>query len=317
MDPLCHTLAGAAIGETGLKNRTALGMATLLIAANAPDVDFVVLATNSFPAYLEHHRGWTHGVVGVTVLPLVITGVMLLWDRAIRQRRSEKPLPPAAAMPLLLLAYIGLASHALLDYTNSYGIQLLKPFSNRWFYGDALYIVDPYMYVLLGGAVLIARGGAMLTRRRPGAARFGLACAGVYVATMLASNLWAREVVAAGLARAGVADATLMVTPVFANPFRREVIVDTGERYERGFVWFEPSPHFRPAGFGVSKGLDDPAVNTAMLRPPAQQFLFWSRFPFFVVDRSASRTRVFLNDYRYAGPSGREGWAAIEIDLTP
>jgi inner membrane protein len=327
MDPICHTLVGAAFGETGLKHRTALGMATLLVAANAPDLDIVVLATNGFPAYVAHHRGWTHGVLGLIVMPILITGLMLAWDRAIRQRWAQRPEraqrveghPPRRAemLPLLGLAYIGLVSHALLDYTNSYGIQLLKPFSDRWFYGDALYIIDPYMYVLLGAAVLAARGGAELAKARPWAARVGLVCAGAYVATLLASNLWARGVVTTGLARAGVANATFMVTPVFANPLRREVIVDTGDRYERGFVWFEPSPHFRPAGFGINKGLDDPAVEAATLALHARQFLSWSRFPFFVVDRSAGHTRVFVNDYRYSGPSGREGWSSVEIDMTP
>jgi nucleoside-diphosphate-sugar epimerase len=45
MDPVCHTLAGAAIGEAGLKQRTSLGMATLIVAANLPDVDVLVYAT--------------------------------------------------------------------------------------------------------------------------------------------------------------------------------------------------------------------------------------------------------------------------------
>lgn len=310
MDPICHTLAGAAIGEAGLKRRTSLGMATLLLAANAPDIDIAVLATGTLQMYFR--RGWTHGVVGMVVLPLLLTGLMLLWDRWVRQRRAH-PLPRADATQLLLLAYVGILSHPLLDFLNSYGIRLLKPFSDRWFYGDALYIVDPWMYLLLGGAVLAARWGARRGPGRPWVARVGLACAGGYMVVMLASNLWARHVVAGGLARAGLADARFMVTPVFINPFRREVIIDAGDRYERGFVWFEPRPHFRPAGFGVSKGLDDPAANQAMSTPLAQQFLVWSRFPFFVVDRTGGQTRVFLNDYRYSPPSGRDGWAGVEI----
>ena len=39
MDNICHTLVGAAMAEAGLKRRTALGSATLMIAANFPDVD--------------------------------------------------------------------------------------------------------------------------------------------------------------------------------------------------------------------------------------------------------------------------------------
>ncbi len=43
MDPICHTLVGAALAESGLKKRTALGTATLLIGANLPDMDVLSL----------------------------------------------------------------------------------------------------------------------------------------------------------------------------------------------------------------------------------------------------------------------------------
>ena len=30
------------------------------------------------------------------------------------------------------------------------------PFSDRWFYGDTLFIVDPWLWLILGGAVMLA-----------------------------------------------------------------------------------------------------------------------------------------------------------------
>ena len=58
-----------------------------------------------------------------------------------------------------------------------------------------------------------------------------------------------------------------MVTPVFANPFRRDVLVDTGTRYEKGQLWFGPTPHFRPLGYGVDKGFDQPEALVALVAP--------------------------------------------------
>jgi hypothetical protein len=116
-----------------------------------------------------------------------------------------------------------------------------------------------------------------------------------------------------GLARAGRANARFMVTPVFGNPFRREVIVDVGDRYEKGVVWFDPAPHFRPLGYGVAINSDDPAARAAAATPRARAFLSWSRFPFFVVERRGGVTHVYLNDYRYSGSSGRDGWAMQEF----
>jgi inner membrane protein len=314
MENLCHTLAGAALGEAGLKKQTTLGMATLMIASNLPDVDVGVFATNTLA--MSFRRGWTHGVLAMVVLPAVFAGLMMAWDRW-RPRRSSLRLPANLA-GLLLLAYLGTWLHVFMDFLNSYGVRLLMPFSDRWFYGDALYIVDPLLDVLLGGAIIAARVRAkrhIESAHRP--ARIWLALAGVYVALMLGSNVWARSAVASGLQRAGRPSETrFMVTPVFGNPVRREVIVDTIDRYEKGFLWFDPLPHFRPAGYGVDTNLTDPDAQEAARTPRIQAYLRWSRFPFFVIAHQANGTRVYLNDYRYSGPSARDGWAATEVHLS-
>jgi hypothetical protein len=103
-----------------------------------------------------------------------------------------------------------------------------------------------------------------------------------------------------------------MVTPVAVNPFSREVVVDLGDRYEKGNLWFEPLPHFRPAGFGMPKGMDEPEAQAALQSPRARAFLRWSRFPFVQVDRNTSPPVIWLNDYRYANAGGY-GWSATRI----
>ena len=62
MDNVCHTLVGAAMAEAGLKKYTPYAAPVLMIAANIPDVDVLVFATDT-PA-IEFRRGWTHGVAG-------------------------------------------------------------------------------------------------------------------------------------------------------------------------------------------------------------------------------------------------------------
>ena len=32
-------------------------------------------------------------------------------------------------------------------------------------------------------------------------------------------------------------------------------------------------------------------------------------------ERAADRTHVYLNDYRYSGPSGRDGWAGMTVEV--
>ena len=127
---------------------------------------------------------------------------------------------------------------------------------------------------------------------------------------MLASNLLARREVASGLVRAGrSAETRFMVTPVVVNPFQREVVIDVDDRYEKGHLWFDPLPHFRPAGFGMPKGLDEPDAQPALQLPRARAYLRWSRFPFVQVDPAGA---VWLNDYRYAN-AGPYGWSALKL----
>jgi inner membrane protein len=171
LDPLAHSLVGATLAESGLRRVSPLATATLVLGANAPDIDVVAGFAGS-DAALYWRRGITHGVVAMAVLPLVLTGVMLAWDRWVRRRR-EPGAEPARAWPLLGLALISTLTHPALDWLNGYGVRLLMPLDDRWYYGDALFILDPWLWLLAGASVVLAR-----TRGRPsGAAFILLGCA--------------------------------------------------------------------------------------------------------------------------------------------
>jgi len=295
-------------------------MSTLVIASNLPDLDVAVFATSTLA--MSFRRGWTHGVLAQATLPILLTGAMLAYDRlialpSIRERasRAEVPAPHAArAVQLLLLSYLGVLAHVFMDFLNSYGVRLLMPFSDRWFYGDTLFIVDPWLYLVLGAGWWVSHRRARQGRADTGGpARLGLVLAAAYVLLMMGSNVIARGTVREGLRRAGQpVETRFMVTPVLVDPFSREVVVDVGDRYEKGNLWFAPAPHFRPAGFGMPKNLGDPDAQPALQSPRARAFLVWSRFPFVEVDRSTSPPTIWLNDYRYAN-AGAYGWSALNL----
>ena len=153
MDNLTHSLVGLTAAKAGLEKLSPGATALCLLAANAPDADIIVLAFGDRWTFLQHHRGITHAVVGVIVLafvlPLIFYFVDLLWSRLRNQ-------PPTIKLKGLLLAsFIVSATHPLLDWTNNYGIRLLLPWNERWFYGDLVFIVDPFMWVVLGGAAFL------------------------------------------------------------------------------------------------------------------------------------------------------------------
>jgi inner membrane protein len=159
MDNLTHSLVGLTAAKAGLE-RLSPGATTLcVLAANAPDSDIVVLAFGDRWTFLHHHRGITHAVVGVItlaiILPLIFYAVDGLWSR-------YKDQPPKTKLKGLMLAsFVASATHPLLDWTNNYGIRWLLPWSQKWSYGDLVFIVDPYIWLVLGGAafLLTAKSG--------------------------------------------------------------------------------------------------------------------------------------------------------------
>lgn len=156
MDPLAHTLFGATMAEAGLKRKTALATATLIIGANIPDIDAAAMLVSSDYALLVR-RGWTHGILALFIWPFLLTGIMLVVDRLLKSRQKARPGPPVHKGWLLGVAFLGVWSHPLLDWLNTYGVRILMPFDGTWFYGDTLFIIDPWLWLLVGAGVVLAR----------------------------------------------------------------------------------------------------------------------------------------------------------------
>jgi inner membrane protein len=317
MDNICHTLVGAALAEAGLRKKSPLGTATLLIGANIPDVDGILYWIGQPVAALGFRRGWTHGVLAVAVWPFVLTGIMMAWDRWVRRRRHPER-PPVVPRGLLLLGFVSVLTHPLLDLCNTYGVRLLMPFSGHWFHGDTLFIVDPWIWLALalgyGLSVWRRRRGA---RRPERPARAALAAVTAYILLMATSNLVARGMVRRAALAEGGPVGRLMVAPVPADPFRRTVVIVRDGAYEVGTFRWLASPHYRPTDPLVPEyaGVDDPAVRAAAAATwRGRTFLGWARFPRYDVLRAGDGYEVLLADVRYT-LSGRARFGAVAIRL--
>lgn len=329
MDNLTHSLVGALLGQMGLKRRTGLAMPTLIIAANLPDID--ATCTVFGMRSLAMRRGITHGPIALIILPLVLAGAMLAWDRWQHGRGKRPPgrLPVRFGW-LLALAYAGCLSHPAFDWLNNYGIRLLEPFSPRWFYGDTLFIIDPWLLALLAAAVFASL--RLERRARPRWNWPAWAAAVMALSYIGLNHAISQRAVAAGhevlLAASNPPSAdTLVVANVPPLAFwERELLWRDRDHYGRGTYdgWsgkaaFEqrhrldsPEPPRASGGplaiqsspTGIEPWLYDHARNY----PDARAFLFWSRMP--VATRS--REGYVLRDQRFMNsPAARSFSVAL------
>lgn len=142
MDNLTHSLVGLAMARAGLNRLAPRTTALIVIAANAPDLD-IVMAAGGQLAYLEHHRGWSHAMTAQPLIALALLPFWWLWAR--------KSKPDARAwIGAFLAATVGSLSNPLLDWPNVYGTRLLLPFRADWLHLDIVYIVDLWIWLLLG-----------------------------------------------------------------------------------------------------------------------------------------------------------------------
>lgn len=151
MDNLTHSLVGALLGQAGLKKKTGLAMPALIIGANLPDVDAACFFWLDGVEHLGFRRGITHGPPALLLLPLVLAGLLWGFDRwqTGRGKRPEGRLPVSFKW-LYLLSLIGCLTHPAMDWMNVYGVRLLEPFSSVWSYGDTLFIIDIWLWLLMG-----------------------------------------------------------------------------------------------------------------------------------------------------------------------
>ncbi len=297
MDNLTHSLVGAVLGQAGLKRTTGLAMPALIIGANLPDVDAACFFWLEGTEHLAFRRGITHGPLALVLLPLVLAGLLWGWDRWQMKRgtRSEARLPVRFGW-LYAMAFIGCLSHPFFDWLNVYGIRLLEPFSSQWFYGDTLFIIDPWLWVMLIAAVWVSRRREKVgaSYRWPAGAGIGLALAYIGVNGVIS---WSAREVGGGMQEPYPVKVIAAPVPFAFWDRERIALIEDGR-------WI--SSHWDGSDFGY--GYANSNAVQCKLRPSTVApntntqlgaFLFWSRAPFATRAPDGS---VILYDARFYDP---------------
>src|SRR5947209_5485793 len=149
MDNLTHSLVGLAAAKAGVERWSPMATTVCVLASNAPDIDILgTLGGRWF--YLHNHRGITHSILGTLTLALLIPLLFYAGDSVYARIRKQKR--RVKFRGLLLASLRMVAVHVLMDWTNNYGVRPLLPWSGKWYYGDLVFIADPWIWLVVGGA---------------------------------------------------------------------------------------------------------------------------------------------------------------------
>jgi inner membrane protein len=157
VDNVTHTFVGAAMAECAMprdaSSRTRVVFISAgVLAANAPDVDLLYTGITETPlGYLLHHRGHSHTLPGLAALGIVIWSGLRIFPRVKADVRG-------AESRWILLVAAALLGHLLMDTANGYGTHLFYPFSARWVYGDAVFVLEPWLWAILGAGLGLTVG---------------------------------------------------------------------------------------------------------------------------------------------------------------
>jgi len=167
MDNITHTLVGVLIGEAAAQvarpggsglpvdARRNVLVAVGVIGSNLPDADIVLTAFGGDRLdYMLEHRGYTHTIVGAVIAAAALLALSAAWLRW----RGWRP----SRLDYAWLAGLALAAallHLAMDYSNSYGVHPFWPLFNGWFYGDAVFIIEPLLWACAAPLVFVVRSG--------------------------------------------------------------------------------------------------------------------------------------------------------------
>lgn len=129
MDPITHSLAGATIFNLGFKRK--LAMWVLILSSIAPDFDYITRFWG-MDIFLRYHRGITHGILFLFLMPIIIGLIFGLRKGFIYYS---------------FIAFLGYAAHLFMDLTNQYGTRILSPLDWQQYSLDLTFIIDPYITI--------------------------------------------------------------------------------------------------------------------------------------------------------------------------
>ncbi len=284
MDTPTHGLVGRLVARSVWpQNRGLVNLVTL--TSVLPDVD-VFLSSGALDS-LQTHRGMTHSFFGAVIGALAVAWVV--------RRFILKEVP---FLKLYAVALSGLTLHILFDLVTSYGTMIFMPFSRYRALFDVLFIIDPYLdIILIGGLVLGWKGWGERGYR------LGAAALGAYMALSIAVSAIAFLYMDRWATERGLTAVAAVPVP-FSPLHRRGIASGEGKWYE---IPVSLLSGVAEAPTAYRSALAEPRLEGLWERRDGKIYRWFARFP--VVAEFGDSGRTFLiHDLRFGIRADGLGW---------
>ena len=281
MDPVSQIALGAAVGEAVLGRK--VGRRALVwggLCGLLPDLDVLWPYADAVSAF-TWHRGYSHAFAVLALATPVVA-----WA-AVRLHPATRP----HWRGWLLLAFLALVTHPILDCFTVYGTQVLLPFSDLPVAWSTIFIIDPLFTVPL----VIGVAAALIVRRRGIGHRLCNACLAIglaWLAATVAIKAHVDRVAEDSLPPAGVTRLLTTPTPFNAVLWRAVAMREDGHFLEGYYSLLDAERRFsfvsRPDGHALLEPIREEA--------PVARVMWFSRG--FFSGRELESGEIVISDLR-------------------
>jgi inner membrane protein len=227
MDSLTHIVLGAAVGEVALGRKE--GNRAMLwgsIAGSLPDFDAAFTWLFSPVDGLFVHRGFSHSIF----FALLISPALGYIIHRLYGKNKQ-----TGIWQWTLLSFMAIMSHNLIDCFNTYGTELLAPFSNKRLAFDSIGIIDFSLLLTLSVLVLLMLLHNRSNKNRRVYAYTALTFTVLFTVFTVINKNWIEESVKKQLNSEGIEYIRLKTSPLPITNFLWLVLVEDSNGYHYGY----------------------------------------------------------------------------------
>ena len=324
MGPVTNALTSLALARAGQKHLPRNGMAILVVAGVAPDLDYLSYFGGP-SSFLRYHRAALHSIVGAAFVVVVTAGAF--W--ALGHRRKPREAGAAAKPPVrfcaaLIPALVGVVAHIVLGLASGVGVGLLWPFRRQRCAWNLLTNLDIWIVILLLACLLIPEllqlvseeiGERKKRFRGRFAAILGLSIVAAYVGARAVLRGRAVAVLMSSVYQ-GRTPLSAGAFPTSSSPLVWRGVAATDDTLEEIGVSLAPGAQFDPErSLSRYKPADSAALEAGEAARDTRFYLPFARFPLASVTQREEGYRFEVHDLQFAPGDLAPENTFVRVDL--